>query len=298
MTPLEMGQKFLKQVMSTKFPSKIILFGEYAVIKGADALIMPFDTYSGYLEVTNLEVDKSLWSFYESLNESMILKSQLDLRSLLSDIKNGLRFISNIPQGMGLGSSGALCAAIFDKYAFDKTTEFELLKEYFSLMESHFHGKSSGIDPLVSFVKRTLYIDNNKKTEVVQRPSLSNLGTFHLLNSNIQRHTAPLVHSFLKDFSDPSLDDELKKFIKLSNSCIQNIFKSDCEKFSENFRSISEFQVKYFKNMIPKSLYSIWEHGLKTDAYYLKLCGAGGGGFFICYSKDTVVNLENLSLIS
>ncbi len=282
----------------TKFPSKIILFGEYAVIKGADALILPCENYSGYLEVTNLEVDKNLWSFYESLNESMILKSQLDLQQLRYDIKNGLRFVSNIPQGMGLGSSGALCSAVFHKYAFDNKTEFELLKEYFSLMESHFHGKSSGVDPLVSFVKETLYIDSDKKTSIVERPNLKELGKFHLLNSNIQRQTAPLVHSFLKDFSDPSLAEELKSFIKLSNTCIDNLFKNDKVKFRQNFKLISEFQLNFFKNMIPKTLLSTWKLGLESDEFYLKLCGAGGGGFFICYSEAATPQLDNLSLIS
>lgn len=282
----------------TNFPSKIILFGEYAVIKGADALIMPCDEYTGYLEVTNLEIDKSLWALFESLNESIILRSQLDLSRLKQDIRDGLRFISSIPQGMGLGSSGALCAAIFSDYAFDKTTEHELLREYFSIMESHFHGKSSGIDPLVSFVNEVLYINDEGKITLVKRPNLKTLGNFYLINSNIQRHTAPLVHSFLKDFSNPSLHEEFKKFIKLSNICIQNVFKNDVDKFSENFKAISTFQLKYFSNMIPKNLLEIWREGLSSDKYYLKLCGAGGGGFFICFSKDEKLNLKNLSLIS
>ena len=51
-----------------------------------------------------------------------------------------------------MGSSGALVASIYDKYATDKITVLEnltrdkllKLKGIFSLMESFFHGKSSG----------------------------------------------------------------------------------------------------------------------------------------------------------
>ena len=284
--------------MNRSHPSKIILFGEYAVIKGADALIVPFHKYCGHLEITGLEVDKELWKFFESLNDSRILKTQMNLDKFEKDIKKGMRFISTIPQGMGLGSSGALCSAVFDKYAFKKDVELSLLKEYFSIMESHFHGKSSGIDPLVAYMDKCLYTDKDHNVTIVDRPRLSSLGAFYLLNSNIQRHTAPLVHSFLKDFSSPTLDQELKKYIKLSNTCIQNVF--DCEKksFSSNISEISKFQLKYFRNMIPKNLIRFWEDGLNSDDYTLKLCGAGGGGFFICYSHNKNLNYKNLTLIS
>jgi mevalonate kinase len=54
-----------------------------------------------------------------------------------------------VPQGYGVGSSGALVAAIYDRYAQDKITVLEnltrekllQLKNIFSQMESFFHGK-------------------------------------------------------------------------------------------------------------------------------------------------------------
>ena len=53
-------------------------------------------------------------------------------------------FDSSIPQGYGVGSSGALVAAIYDKYAHDKITVLEnltrekllQLKSIFAQMES------------------------------------------------------------------------------------------------------------------------------------------------------------------
>jgi mevalonate kinase len=58
-------------------------------------------------------------------------------------------FDSTIPQGYGVGSSGALVAAIYDKYAQDKITVLEnltrekllQLKNIFSQMESFFTEK-------------------------------------------------------------------------------------------------------------------------------------------------------------
>jgi mevalonate kinase len=57
-------------------------------------------------------------------------------------------FDSTIPQGYGVGSSGALVAAIYDKYAQDKSRfsrthsrKIITVKNIFSQMESFFHGK-------------------------------------------------------------------------------------------------------------------------------------------------------------
>ena len=70
-----------------------------------------------------------------------------DLVQLEKDITAGMYFDSSIPQGYGVGSSGALVAALYDKYAQDKITVLEnltrekllKLKAIFSKMESFFH---------------------------------------------------------------------------------------------------------------------------------------------------------------
>ena len=69
--------------------------------------------------------------------------------------------MKSIPTGYGVGSSGAIVAAIYEHYIRD---EYEILNKTkknrisdliknFSLMESFSHGKSSGLDPLNSFLK-------------------------------------------------------------------------------------------------------------------------------------------------
>jgi mevalonate kinase len=57
-------------------------------------------------------------------------------------------FDSSIPQGYGVGSSGALVAAIYDRYAQDKITVLENLTrekllqlKIYSLKWKLFHGK-------------------------------------------------------------------------------------------------------------------------------------------------------------
>jgi len=58
-------------------------------------------------------------------------------------------------------------------------------------------------------------------------------------------------------------------------------------------RELSRVQYLYFDKMIPKSIKEIWLEGLENRKYFLKLCGAGGGGFFIIYSPEGKVPLSH-----
>ena len=95
---------------------------------------------------------------------------KLDIARLIRDIEQGLYFRSSIPKGYGLGSSGALCAAIYDEYGEDKnkiirkTGSEELLdvKKALASMESWFHGTSSGIDPLCIYFNKPLIIEGKE----------------------------------------------------------------------------------------------------------------------------------------
>jgi mevalonate kinase len=38
--------------------------------------------------------------------------------------------------------------------------------------------------------------------------------------------------------------------------------------------------------MIPEQFHSVWQRGIDTNDYYLKLCGSGGGGYILGFTKD------------
>src|SRR5690625_6608275 len=95
-----------------------------------------------------------------------------------SDIEEGMYFDSIIPQGYGVGSSGALVAAIYERYALNKIEiEQEIskeiiseLKEVFSKMESFFHGTSSGIDPLICYLNLQFLINPKINIQTIVIP--------------------------------------------------------------------------------------------------------------------------------
>ncbi|MBC8173912.1 MAG: mevalonate kinase, partial [Chitinophagales bacterium] len=44
------------------------------------------------------------------------------------------------------------------------------------------------------------------------------------------------------------------------------------------------FQLTYFDFAIPEEIKNVWAEGLQSGDKIFKLCGAGGGGFMICFS--------------
>ena len=107
------------------FYSKILLFGEYGIIEDSKGLSIPYNFYKGALKIpkkitaSSKSSNKILIGFSEYLNSK---KLKLDLHKFRSDLDKGLYFDSSIPKGYGIGSSGALVAAIYDQYAFEKIT--------------------------------------------------------------------------------------------------------------------------------------------------------------------------------
>jgi len=170
--PLPFGER-LERGFVVSFNSKLLLFGEYGLMFDAMALSVPFNRFSGFLDFdanrSHLSSSTEIRKFFEHLKtgaDSQKLHFSFDLEKLEIDLEKGLYFNSNIPQQYGVGSSGALVAALFSRYAAGSVPENkltpELLKVDFALLESYFHGKSSGIDPLISYLNKPFLIDSKK----------------------------------------------------------------------------------------------------------------------------------------
>ncbi len=284
--------------MINTYCAKILLFGEYGIVKGSKGVAFPLNTFSGSLKNTN-DGNSTLSGFIEHLKRSKILNRELDLHRLENDYQSGLVFESDIPQGYGVGSSGALCAAFFGTYAknYNREESYDsndlgFIQELLAMMESFFHGKSSGLDPLISYINTPVLIKNSQQVSIIDKPNLNDLGQFYLLDTKTQRKTSPLVHQFLKDCSDDKYSDGINKYMNLTNLIIDDLLDKNKEAFSNRFKELSRLQYLYFEKMIPNALKDIWLSGLETKEFYMKLCGAGGGGFFIIYSLSGKVPLD------
>lgn len=288
------------------FYSKILLFGEYGIIRDSKGLSIPYNFYNGALKVSDLSDENSLKS-NESLRKFSVYLEQLqkdqpdlvlfDIERLKTDIANGMYFDSSIPQGYGVGSSGALVAAIYDEYAQNKITVLEnltrekllILKNIFSQMESFFHGKSSGLDPLNSYLSIPILINSQDNIEATGIPTQSaqGKGAVFLLDSGIIGETAPMVTIFMENLKDKGFRAMLKnQFVKYTDACVESFLGGDFQSLFSNTKQLSKVVLNNFKPMIPEQFHGIWQQGIDTNDYYLKLCGSGGGGYILGFTED------------
>jgi len=288
------------------FYSKILLFGEYGIIEDSKGLSIPYNFYKGALKSDENPTEEakksnqSLVKFVAYLKQLQADQPELvtfNIEVLQNDVNGGMYFDSSIPQGYGVGSSGALVAAIYDKYATNKITVLEnltrekllQLKSVFSNMESFFHGKSSGLDPLNSYLSLPILINSKDNIEAAGIPSQSatGKGAVFLLDSGIVGETAPMVNIFMEKLKDQGFRKMLKsQFIKYTDSCVENFLQGDMKSLFKNTKELSKVVLSNFKPMIPEQFHQIWQNGIETNDYYLKLCGSGGGGYILGFTQD------------
>jgi mevalonate kinase len=274
-------------------PSKILLFGEYTILQGSNALAIPnFDLGTFWKDNGDKKKQLNLSDFSAFLAH-ISLPFSLDLTSLNDDLKNGWYLQSNIPSGYGLGSSGAVVAAIVEKYGIGfKELKLEVLHRALAKMEGFFHGASSGIDPLVCLLKKPIFFKNGGQIDVLNGIKDKNhLPNAFLLDSKQSRQTGPLVAHFKEMASQSEFQSMLKEnLVPAQNVAIESFLKAEKESFWQALETISSLQLEFFKKMILKEQVEYWEEGLKNKNYFFKLCGAGGGGFLLAFSKEKKVN--------
>jgi mevalonate kinase len=286
-----------------KFSAKILLFGEYGLLYGADALAIPFPKFGGSLEFAEDRTGKSIFesqsgiqqffSTFDAANLNRKMRFPLQLKELKNDLQKGLYFDSNIPVQYGLGSSGALCAALFENYSSFQKNENESfdnkllqnLKHDFSVLESGFHGRSSGIDPLVSFINRPVLFSPGK-IELPDIKTGENDFSVFLIDTKLKSSTAPLVSLFNKKMKNWEFKKRFQyDFLPANNKAIRAFQEGNKQELFLQLKQISAFQSEHFSEMIPESFKNFFKNSAHNNTP-VKLLGSGGGGFLLVFSEN------------
>lgn len=298
----------------TSFNSKLLLFGEYGLIYGAMALAVPFKKFGGQLafdvEGKHSESTAEIRKFFDYLKDKgseLNLHFPFDLERFEADLDRGLYFDSTIPQQYGLGSSGALIAVLFNQYAFPaemgSNLSPEILKANFAVLESFFHGKSSGLDPLISYLNKPLLIDSQKQIVPIDFEYRESGITMALIDTHITGATGPLVKHFIDLFNLPEFEQAFNQnYLPANNGCIESILSGDKTAFFRHLEQLVRFEVYHFHEMIPVGFHRLISHAVCSKVY-IKLLGSGGGGYLLAMAEsDDILNSwatkQNLQLIS
>ena len=263
--------------MLSSYPAKVLLFGEHTVLRGGRGLAVPYEDLSLHWEESR--PDESLLRFCDYLKEK-VSPSILDTNLLEDCLLEDWRLAGNIPVGYGLGSSGAVVAAVFDRFATEegKKLQGEALKRQLAVMEGHFHGDSSGTDPMICYLRQPMVLGGDEAPRAVDLP-VNWASHFFLVDTGRTRKASTLIRKFTEAYDGkPEFAIQVDNFWKpKADAAISALLHGRHEDLREAFKSISEFQLKSMRTFIPKPIRKQWT----GDNYRLKICGAGGGGMLL-----------------
>ncbi|MEM1357628.1 MAG: hypothetical protein AAGF89_05490 [Bacteroidota bacterium] len=268
--------------MLRSYPAKILLFGEHTVLRGGRGLAVPYHRLN--LRWEQDQPDERLLQFCDYL-QTAIPTWALNAGALESFLLTNWRLAGNIPTGYGLGSSGAVCAAIWDRFATDhgKALQGEDLRKMLARMEQHFHGSSSGTDPLICYLQQPVILGGNQPPRMVPLAAGWDKG-FFLVDTGRTRSAASYINTFTQRYDqETAFRQEVDtNWREPADRACEALITGDRASLVTAMRKISNFQLREISQFIPPTFHVRWLH----ESYILKICGAGGGGVLLGLSHD------------
>ena len=273
------------------YHSKLILFGEYSMIFDGTALMMPLTKFKAqWRNVSHLTEDQaasnaSLQRFADYLSNLAEANETLDLPLFNYELQAHLYLDSDVPSSYGLGSSGVLVAAVYDRFVRQRTEDLLRLKTLFGKMESFFHGSSSGIDPLQCYLGKPFRITSQGITLLPEGFIQNGIHVF-LADTGKKSNTKPLVQYFKRKREDA---DYLKAFqteyVPCVAACIESLLDGPKETFFSSLRQLTDGQLKFLRPMIPDNSIDLFLERPDFNIGF-KISGSGGGGYVLGFTDD------------
>ena len=302
----------MKSVASA--PGKIILFGEHFVVYGIKAILCSIDKR---ITATSQFLDEKMVRISSSLGQSEIKLDSLNnledipqkfMRPFFYIVKNvieenstvkGIEIIleSEIPAGVGLGSSSAACVAATASVngLFNKLSKDEIVKRAIQAERTIFE-QNSGADSSVSTFGGLMSYDlKNGFQNILSRNDLS-----FIISNSAQIHDTQDIVRQVRNFKEKN----------------ENVFKRLCEQeidiVNNATTALKENDLSKLGSLMLKNQELLKQIGISTEkidllvneakqtSYGAKITGAGGGGCIISLvddsnRKDTLDNLGKIS---
>lgn len=302
----------MKSVASA--PGKIILFGEHFVVYGIKAILCSIDKR---ITATSQFLDEKIVRISSSLGESeiefgalnnlenipqkfmkpffYIAKKAIEENSTTKGIKIILE--SEIPAGVGLGSSSAACVAATASVngLFNKLSKDEIVKKAIQAERTIFE-QNSGADSSVSTFGGLMSYD--LKNGFQNMPSRNDLS--FIISNSAQIHDTQDVVRQVKNFKEKN-EDIFKILCKQEIEIVNNATTALKENDLNKLGSLMLKNQELLKQIgISTEKIDLLIKKAKQTSYGAKITGAGGGGCIISLvddsnRKETLDNLRKIS---
>jgi mevalonate kinase len=158
------------------------------------------------------------------------------------------------------------------------------LREQLAAIESCFHSKSSGTDPLVSYLNQPVFISPDGIAAMdTDLASLGNIIRVDLIDSGVPGETKTGVSGFENKFLQTP--ESRKKFeseyIPLVNGIINKIKHGIRTGIFEDCLQLTRYQTALFPQLFTPDTLDLSKKGIAAGTEAIKLCGSGGGGYYI-----------------
>jgi len=280
-------------------PGKVILFGEHFVVYGIKAVLCAInkritvtaekvdgDKISIKSDIGNLELgpNRSISEINSPLRPFYYLADKM-IRNQNTGID--IKVESDIPLGVGLGSSSACCvagAAAISRL-FKEITKEEILEMAIEAEKTIFENTSGADCTVCTYGGIMEYDKKNGFTKIESQPN------FHLViaNSNIEHSTKSIVAK-VREFKEKN-EDEFSRLCDNESKLVEDVLEllkiNSIEKLGGK---ITENQ-KYLETIgvSNNKLRDMIQVGQKTS-FGAKITGAGGGGCI--FALTDMSNLE------
>ena len=282
-------------------PAKVILFGEHFVVYGVKAILCSINkrvtvtaekTSERKIFINSkigklvLEPDKSIAEIDSPLKPFYYLANKAIKNK---DIGLHIEIDSEIPLGVGLGSSSACCvagaAAIFK--LFGETSKEKILELAIEAEKTIFEN-TSGADCTVCTYGGIMEYDKiNGFKKIEDEPNFQLV----IVNSNIQHSTQSMV-SKVQQFKNEN-KEEFSKLANLESKLVEEVLKLVKEKKTKEIGEKINQNQKYLETLgiSNNELTKMIKIGQKSS-FGAKITGSGGGGCIFLLTNES--NLQNI----
>lgn len=265
---------------------KWILAGEHAVIRGHGALVFP--VRSKKLTLSYRKSTSELNANYHGesgadthlLFWSVLEQGMQMLGRSLNTLSGHFDLTSNVPVGVGMGASAALCVAMARWFASQTLLNTDATYEFAKELEHLFHGQSSGLDIAGVSTVNGIYFQQGQTSPLTQQwqPQwlLSSCGQIGITSHCIQQ-----VDTLWKADEGLALniDKQMSDAVLQARQALVEDSPTSAQHLAEAIKAAADCFKRW--GLVSESLQRHMDNLKKAGAIAVKPTGSGGGGYVI-----------------
>ncbi len=265
---------------------KWILAGEHAVLRGYGALVFPINekiltlSYHQSTSELNADYDGESGADMHLLFWSVLEQGMKILGKSLNQLSGHFHVYSNIPVGVGMGASAALCVAMARWFAAQEMLVNINTHDFARELENLFHGKSSGLDIAGVAATAGIHFKQGICSPVTQtwKPLwfLSSCGQI-----GITSHCINQVQSLWQENPTRAemIDIQMASSVSLAKDALQQSLPESQTMLAQAINSAADCFQQW--GLVSESLQQHMLQLHDAGAIAVKPTGSGGGGYVI-----------------